>query len=105
MGLWLLGPMKRKNSSDHPFVQRMPADVRPRRVDATLEVPLGDDFAPVSISESAQASPRLYRRGTSSSASSTGPKMRGLASRHDRRPENLLAALKLAAVRIRINAL
>ncbi|MDQ0304759.1 hypothetical protein J2S75_003804 [Ancylobacter polymorphus] len=31
--------------------------------------------------------------------------MRDLASRHDRRPENVLAALKLATVRIRINAL
>ncbi|RTL86876.1 IS5/IS1182 family transposase, partial [Ancylobacter aquaticus] len=31
--------------------------------------------------------------------------MRGLASRYDRRPDNFLAALKLAAVRIWINAL
>ncbi len=30
--------------------------------------------------------------------------MRGLASRYDRRPDNFLAALKLAAVRIWINA-
>lgn len=31
--------------------------------------------------------------------------MRGLASRYERRPDNFLAALKLAAVRIWINAL
>lgn len=31
--------------------------------------------------------------------------MRGLASRYDRHPDNFLAALKLAAVRIWINAL
>ena len=31
--------------------------------------------------------------------------MRGLATRYDRRPDNFLAALKLAAVRIWINAL
>ena len=31
--------------------------------------------------------------------------MRGLATRYDRRPDNFLAALKLAAVRIWINTL
>ncbi|WP_371344833.1 tyrosine-type recombinase/integrase [Ancylobacter sp. IITR112] len=55
MGLWLVAPMKRKNSSNHQFVQRIPADVRPRLVGVTLEVPLGADFVPVSISGSAQA--------------------------------------------------
>lgn len=59
MGLWLVAPMKRKNSSHYPFVQRIPADIRPRLVGVTLEVPLGADFVPVSISGSAQASPWL----------------------------------------------
>ena len=51
-------------------------------------------------------SPWLYRqRNLIERFFSRIKQMRGLASRYDRRPDNFLAALKLAAVRIWIKAL
>lgn len=48
----LVRPMKRKGSQNQQFARRIPADLRLRLVGRRLEVPLGDGFATVRISES-----------------------------------------------------
>lgn len=51
----LVRPMKRKGSANPQFAQRIPADVKTRSIGLKLEVPVGEDFVPVTISATAQA--------------------------------------------------
>lgn len=51
MLLRLVSPVRRAGSSIPQFVQRVPADLLPRAAGTRLEVPLGDGFVPVTISE------------------------------------------------------
>ena len=48
-------PMKRKDSSIPYFVQRIPADVKARAVGLTLQIPVGDEMVPVTITGKTQA--------------------------------------------------
>lgn len=51
----LVRPMQRKGSSKHQFVQRIPADVKPHAAGLKLEVPVGGEVVPLTISPRAEA--------------------------------------------------
>lgn len=51
----LVRPMRRDGSRNIHFVQRIPKDLRPRLIGTAVEVPVGDAFVPVRISEGTQA--------------------------------------------------
>ena len=51
MRLRIVAPTKRKDSGNLQFEQRIPADLRERLLGMTLEVPLGGDIVPVTITE------------------------------------------------------
>lgn len=45
----LVRPMKRKGTSRHQFVQRIPADLKARAAGTKLLVPVGEEFVPITI--------------------------------------------------------
>lgn len=51
----LVRPMKRKGSTKHQFVQRIPADVKARAAGLKLHIPLGPETIRLTISPSAEA--------------------------------------------------
>lgn len=59
----LVRPMQRKGSRNHQFVQRIPADVKARAAGLLLQIPVGDDTVPVTVSANA-GSVRLSLRAS-----------------------------------------
>lgn len=66
----LVRPMKRKGSTKHQFVQRIPADVKLHAAGLKLHIPLGTETIPLTISPKAEAV-RLSLRASDASTVKT----------------------------------